>query len=399
MKSKTHKLIHFKIKVGRTVNAFFQILTLASLLISQKSVAQSDSTRAMHLQLVFALDATGSMGGLIGTAKEKIWSIASSMAQSEPAPEIEVGIVFYRDRRDDFVTRVLPLSHDLDALYSKLMEIQAQGGGDAPESVNRALFDAVNDMKWSADTSVIKNIFLVGDCPPHMDYDEVQYPVTCKAAKRKGIEINTILMGNDHTAKKIWKDIAECAGGEFLEMNMQVNNFEIVSPYDAEIKTLSEELDASRIYYGEKTKHITTSKKEEADKLKSITVSESSRRADYNLMNETNKKNYYGEKELVFDIAHSKVKFEEIRDAELPEEILKIEKEKRLAYVMDLVAKREATEKKLGGLLKQREDHLAKEIDKRDKEEVESSFNSKVYEKMRSSAAKKGYKTKIRSKF
>ena len=218
-------------------------------------------------------------------------------------------------------------------------------------------------------------------------------------AKKKGIEVNTILMGNDYTAKKIWKDIADCAGGEFLEMDMQANNFEITSPYDAQIKTLSEQLDASRIYYGEKMKIITSTKKEEADKLKDITASESSRRTDYNLMNENNKSNYYGEKELLFDIIHAKVKLEEIKESDLPDVILKIEKEKRAAHVTDLVAKRTVLEKNLSDLLKQRDEYLAKELDKIDKEEVESSFNSRVYEKMRHSAKRKGYNTKIRSKF
>lgn len=400
MKSKIQELIHFKIKMLSKASKCFKILLLfAFIFVFNNGKAVADTTRAMHLQLVFALDATGSMSGLIGTAKEKIWSIASSMAQSEPAPKIEVGMVFYRDRGDKFVTRILPLSNNLDALYSKLMEIDADGGGDMPESVNQAFYEAVNKMEWSTDTSVIKNIFLVGDCPPHMDYREVKYPTTCKEAKKKGIEVNTILMGDDSDAKRIWRDIAECAGGEFLEMDMKANNFEIVSPFDAQIKTLSEQLDASRIYYGEKTKTKTISKKEEADKLKDITASESSRRTDYNLMNETNKGNYYGDKELLFDIAHAKVKFDEIKESDLPDVILKIEKEKRLPYVMDLVTKRAVLEKSLSDLLKQRDEYLAKELDKRDKEEVDSSFNSKVYEKMRHSAKRKGYETKIRSKF
>ncbi len=40
-----------------------------------------------HIQVVFALDATGSMSGLIQTAKEKIWSIAGSLAQAQNSPK------------------------------------------------------------------------------------------------------------------------------------------------------------------------------------------------------------------------------------------------------------------------------------------------------------------------
>ena len=55
-----------------------------------------EKSRAVQgkIQVVFALDATGSMSGLIGAAKEKIWSIAGSLAQANPAPKIEMGLLF-----------------------------------------------------------------------------------------------------------------------------------------------------------------------------------------------------------------------------------------------------------------------------------------------------------------
>ncbi len=83
------------------------------------------------------------MGGMIEAAKEKIWSIASSMASEQSAPEIRMGLVAYRDRGDSYVTQVLDLSGDLDSMYAALMDFQAAGGGDGPESVNQALDDAV----------------------------------------------------------------------------------------------------------------------------------------------------------------------------------------------------------------------------------------------------------------
>jgi len=52
----------------------------------------------------FVLDTTGSMGGLIQAAKEKIWSIAGTMATAQPAPEIRMELVAYRARGDAYVT-------------------------------------------------------------------------------------------------------------------------------------------------------------------------------------------------------------------------------------------------------------------------------------------------------
>ena len=70
------------------------------------SVATTNTTRVVppagtkRVEVVFVLDTTGSMGGLIAAAKEKIWSIASTLAQAQQAPEISMGLVAYRDRGD-----------------------------------------------------------------------------------------------------------------------------------------------------------------------------------------------------------------------------------------------------------------------------------------------------------
>ena len=132
-----------------------------------------------RIDVVFVLDTTGSMGGLIQAAKEKIWSIATTLASAQPAPEIRMGLVAYRDRGDAYVTRVVDLSSDLDSMYATLMDFQADGGGDGPESVNRALHDAIHQVSWSQQAGTYKVVFLVGDAPPHMDYpDDVKYPQT-----------------------------------------------------------------------------------------------------------------------------------------------------------------------------------------------------------------------------
>ena len=146
-----------------------------------------------RIDVVFVLDTTGSMGGMIEAAKEKIWSIASTMATAQPTPEIRMGLVAYRDRGDAYVTRVFDLSSDLDSVYAELMDFRADGGGDGPESVNKALHDAVHKMSWSQDTQAYRVLFLVGDAPPHMDYqDDVKYKDTVAMAQDKGITINTI---------------------------------------------------------------------------------------------------------------------------------------------------------------------------------------------------------------
>src|SRR6476620_11514063 len=58
-----------------------------------------------QVEVVFCLDTTGSMGGLLEGAKQKIWSIVNQIASGRPSPEIKVGLLGYRDRADAYVTK------------------------------------------------------------------------------------------------------------------------------------------------------------------------------------------------------------------------------------------------------------------------------------------------------
>src|SRR5215217_6762964 len=92
-----------------------------------------------RIEVCFVLDTTGSMGGLIEGAKQKIWSIANEMISAQPTPELKLGLIGYRDRGDDYVVKSFGLTDDIDAIYGHLRDFQAGGGGDAPESVNEEM--------------------------------------------------------------------------------------------------------------------------------------------------------------------------------------------------------------------------------------------------------------------
>src|SRR4249919_2536157 len=92
-----------------------------------------------QVEVVFCLDTTGSMGGLIEGAKQKIWSIVNQIASGRPIPEVKVGLLAYRDRGDAYITKLFELTTDLDEVHKNLKGFKAEAGGDTPESVNQAL--------------------------------------------------------------------------------------------------------------------------------------------------------------------------------------------------------------------------------------------------------------------
>jgi len=86
----------------------------------------SAATARPTVEVAFVLDTTGSMGGLIEGAKRKIWSIATAIVDSNPDADIRMGLVAYRDIGDDYVTRKIDLTTDIQDLYAHLLELKAR---------------------------------------------------------------------------------------------------------------------------------------------------------------------------------------------------------------------------------------------------------------------------------
>lgn len=342
------------------------------------------------IEVVFVLDTTGSMSGLIKAAKEKIWSIASTMAQAQTAPEIKMGLVGYRDRGDDYVTKTIDLSADLDSMYSQLMDFRAQGGGDSPESVNQALYDAIHKMSWNQDQSTYKVVFLVGDAPAHMDYqDEVQYPETIKIANNKGIVINAIQSGQNRQTTKNWQRIASLGQGNFFQVEQSGNAVAIATPYDKELATLSSELDKTRVYYGTvKEKQAQRAKVAASAKLHTkSSIQSQARRAAFNT-SASGKSNFLGKKELVNEVLHGDIDLSSINAEELPEEMKAMKPQAQLGYLKDKAKKREELKSSIQQLTKKRDAFLKKKVAASG--EDENSLDAQIFEAISEQSAKKG---------
>ena len=342
------------------------------------------------IELVFCLDATGSMSGLIATAKEKIWSIVSELSQTQPAPRIKLGMVFYRDRGDAYITKVIPMTLDIDSVYTELLAIQAGGGGDTPESVNQALHEAVSQMNWTRGNKVYKTVFLVGDCAPHMDYkNDVKYQVTCKLASEKGITLNTIKLGTQCTdAIPHFKAIAECSNGEYQQLGQHAEDLVIKTPYDDSINYYSKQIDASKMYYGSSSEQsFNYSRKSKAMKIYSeASSSANTDRAQYN-MSESGRDNWFGKKELINDLLANKISLDSISEDELPAEIKKIKKAKRKQYVFDQKNKRDNNLIQLKGLNLKKAEYIKAEIAKNP---AAISFSGEIIITMKEQAKENG---------
>lgn len=350
----------------------------------------SSARESGQVEVVFVLDTTSSMSGMIQAAKQKIWSIASTLGSARQNPNVKIGLVAFRDRGDDYVTQVFDLTSDLDSMYGKLMGFQAQGGGDGPESVNQALNEAVTRMSWSKDAKTYRVIFLVGDAPPHMDYqNDVPYTESIAQATKKGIVVNTIQCGEQYDTQDVWKSMASLSQGRYFRVDQGGGALVAHTPYDEEIARLSSDLEGTRLAYGSREDFAEADKKSKLAKMiagSSDVVARAARGAF--AASKSGAANFLGSKELVNDVAEKKVDIKALPASALPAPMQALSVSEREAFVQKNLEKRNEIQKKIVDLSNQRQEHLKKEAAKAGG--AKDSLDEQLYGTIKGQAAKKG---------
>lgn len=132
-----------------------------------KAVFAAGVPAGQPVDLVFVVDATGSMGDDIDAVRADMQSIMASLTATNP--DRRIGIVVYRDVGDEFVSKtVLSLSEDEQAIVDAIGSVEVDGGGDTREHVYAGIDTALAEQPWR--DGVSQHIVLMGDAPPHDDY-------------------------------------------------------------------------------------------------------------------------------------------------------------------------------------------------------------------------------------
>jgi hypothetical protein len=322
-----------------------------------------------QVELVFALDTTSSMTNLIEGAKQKIWSLASFVAHGQPTPDLRVGLVGYRDIGDAYVTKVYDLDSDLDRVYRRLRAFRAEGGGDTPEHVARALDEAVHKMSWSQAASVVKVLYLVGDAPPHTDYaDGYDATRAARAAKSRGIQVHTIQCGTDPQTEASWRRLASLGGGQFMAISQDGGMHEERTRYDDELARLSDKLSGTAITYG-------AGGVAAAAALREVEAAPAPVKAARVEFLARKGKAVAGKGDLVESIATGAVKLKDVQ-ADLPAEMKAMDETKQAALVAEKAKERNEINKRIDELSKMRRAELDARDTARHKAGVADGFDA-----------------------
>ena len=123
--------------------------------------------RPTGLDLALVIDTTGSMGDELEYLKTEIDSIAGRIRQMFPQVSQRLGLVVYRDRGDEYLSRRFDFTESLKEFRASLGAQRACGGGDYPEAMDRAVEQSAQ-LSWR-NGNVARVLFLVADAPPHVD--------------------------------------------------------------------------------------------------------------------------------------------------------------------------------------------------------------------------------------
>jgi hypothetical protein len=308
-----------------------------------------------RVELVFALDTTSSMSGLIEGAKRKIWSLASFVAQGQPSPDLRVGLVAYRDVGDAYVTRVHDLDDDLDRVYARLRRLRAEGGGDTPEHVARALSEAVDKMSWSDQQGAVKIIYLVGDAPPHDDYDDgYDLKKATRAAVAAGIAVHTIRCGEDAQTESVWRKIASLGRGQFMSVQQDGGMHDVQTPFDDELARLHDRLSGTTIAYGAGAAGVRAAMASAASAPREV-------KAERVRYLSARKRAVSGGGDLVDDVVRGVVAPAALSPSAMPPELAGLDSAGVSAAIATRAKERREISQRIDELTRQREEHLAKQ--------------------------------------
>lgn len=171
-----------------------------------------------RIDVVFMIDSTSSMADEIQMVKDNIRNIINDISQAQPAPDVRYGIVTYRDRNDEYVTKSWPFTRDVSAISQALSSIVAAGGGDKPESVSEALHVTLHNMEWDSQARS-KIVFLIGDAGPNNYPNSYRWEDELTYAQRNNISINTIACsGIWPNEQEVFNAISSGTNGQFAHL-------------------------------------------------------------------------------------------------------------------------------------------------------------------------------------
>jgi hypothetical protein len=228
----------------------------------------------------------------------------------------------------------------------------------------------------------LKLIYLVGDAPPHTDYqDGYNYHAIAQQAKERGIRINTVRCGRDEDTQVAWTEIAARTGGEFASIDQSGGMVDVSTPYDEQLAHLNRSLTETAIPYGS-AEHRSALHARAAQLLAAPKEAQAARAGVFGLYGKRGHAAAVSDGDLLADVESKKVGLGSLEPAALPEPMQAMNGEERSRYIETKRKERQEVLKQIDDLNTKRDAYL-----KSKPAAPPTSFDGKVRESLKKQAA------------
>lgn len=349
--------------------------------------------KSKEIDLVVCLDVSGSMDGLIDSAKLRLWDIVNELARLKPTPNLRVALYSYGHSTypasHGWVRKEIDLTTDLDEVYAKLNALTINGG---EEYVARVCKTALTDQRWSQSKDALRLIFVCGNEPVDQDRT-VRLQDVAALANEQQVIINTIYCGSQGSSESDgWAAFAAKCGGKFatIDQNRAKSLPQIQTPYDKEILTRNEQLNGTYVTFG-----VDGQKGAQKQQLQDANAVANAPAAGLARAEAKAGAAYRNSSWDLVDKLKEDPKFDlsQLKPEELCDEMKKLKPEDRLAYVQKKSQEREKLKKEIGELSVKRQKHIEEELKKQPKDAAGQALDEALKIIIREQAIAKGFST------
>ena len=327
----------------------------ASLGAAADTVAPNDARR--DVDLVIALDVSGSMEGLIESAKQRLWDITNELARARPVPALRVAILSYGNpnygEQAGYVRVDLPFTADLDSVNATLFAFRTDGG---EEYVARAIQTSLDSLQWSPERDALRIVFVAGNESAEQD-PRLTIAQAAAAASRRGVVVNAIYCGADGNADaRGWQRVATSTNGRYASIDQNAAAVaNVATPFDDELTALNGELNATYIAFGAGGERGRANQAEQDGNAAAMSPAAAASRT-------VSKAGalYRADWDLVDAVESGKV-LAEVPTDELPAELKALEPEERVAFVREKAERRQDLQRRIGELAAARSEYIAEQ--------------------------------------
>lgn len=337
-------------------------------------------------QLAICLDVSGSMSGLIDSARQQLWAVVNELATAEPMPKLSVALLTFGhdsyNPEDGWVAVQTPFTDDLDLVSQKLFALTTNGG---TELVGRVLNQA-NQLEWDPSDDALKLVIVAGNEEATQD-TVMPFQDVCKKLIARGVMVNAIYCGpeNDGIAPG-WREVAQLADGQFASIDHNTAPPVIATPFDDELAALSAQLNTTYIPIGASGEAGWMNQREQDVNAAETNTAVAAQRAVTKAT-----ANYRCSWDLIDACASGQVKIEEVKVEDLPEAMQKMSPEERLAHVEELTRRRSEIQQQIQTLNAKYEAFVREEME-RQAIDASRTFGSAVSKAVRTQAEAKGFR-------